>query len=116
MSRAHSWLSSEGMWAAARSPASIMFGPLVSAPQCEDLSSSPTETHGAHGHPGTSSLGAVPCEGGQTSSSWLSILAGAHVLIHQKKVKLLALNPPLRSTDSSLAALHTCLQECQFPG
>lgn len=61
-------------------------------------------------------LGTVPYGRGQTFSSWLSILAGAHVLIHQKKLELVALNPPLRCTDSSLAVLHTCLQECQFPG
>lgn len=61
-------------------------------------------------------LETVSCAGGQTFSSWLSILAGAHVLIHQKKLELVALNRTLRCTDSSLAALHTCLQECQFPG
>lgn len=113
-SRAHSQAYPQGTWgwscgATARSPAAIPLSPLASTPPNEDLDGSPAETHGA---PCTPQLPWGLCPIGEASSQ-LSILARAYALIHQEGLLLVALNPPLRSSDSSQAApaaLHTCLQ------
>lgn len=74
----------------------------------------PTEPPAPPSCPGSSALCGRP-----VPSSQLCILARAHALIRKEGLALMALNPPLRSSDSSraaLAALHTCLQGRQFPG